>query len=116
MGIPAKRRMEILDEIARLGKQEMKTATSNGSEKPQGGSPITTSAQRRIAELMLELAGLDEVPSATLKHGQKRKRKRLEQSEIPARAGEMGSKQKAVVRVQMSNASPTLTHDRQGSP
>ena len=39
MGIPAKRRMEILDEIARLGKQQKKTPrgiVSTGRRSPKG--------------------------------------------------------------------------------
>jgi hypothetical protein len=70
MGIPAKRRMEILDEIARLGKQQKKTArgiVSTGRRSPKGEVSYDERA-KRIAELALELAGLDE-PPATLKRG-----------------------------------------------
>jgi hypothetical protein len=66
MGIYAKRRMEILAEIARLGKQQKKTTRviiSTGRRSPKGETSYDERA-RRIAELVLELAGLDEVSPA----------------------------------------------------
>jgi hypothetical protein len=68
---PVKRRMEILAEIARLGKQQKKAARgimSTGRRSPKG--EVSYDERARIAELVLELAGLDEFrPPATLKHG-----------------------------------------------
>ena len=66
MGIPAKRRTEILDEIARLGKQQKETARliiSTGRRSPNRGTSYDERA-RRIAELVLELAGLDQASPA----------------------------------------------------
>jgi hypothetical protein len=73
---PVKRRMEILAEITRLGKQQKKSARviiSTGRRSPKGEVSYDQRA-RRIAQLVLELAGLDEFrPPATLKHSKKKK-------------------------------------------
>jgi hypothetical protein len=49
---PVERRMEILAEIARLGKQQKKTATST-SRRSHRGDPDHDERARRIAELVL---------------------------------------------------------------
>jgi hypothetical protein len=61
---PVKRRMEILAEIARLGKQQKKSVRviiSTGRRSPKGDVRYDERA-RRIAGLVLELAGLDKFP------------------------------------------------------
>jgi hypothetical protein len=79
---PVKRRMEILAEITRLGKQQKKTARviiSTGRRSPKGEVSYDERA-RRIAGLVLELVGLGKFP--------------------PARNSEPGQRQKAgTVRV-----------------
>ena len=61
---PVKRRMEILAEIARLGKRQKKTARviiSTGRRSPKGDVSYDERA-RRIAGLVLELVGLEKFP------------------------------------------------------
>jgi hypothetical protein len=61
---PVKRRMEILAEITRLGKQQKKSARviiSTGRRSPKGEVSYDQRA-RRIAQLVSELTGLDEFP------------------------------------------------------
>jgi hypothetical protein len=63
---PAKRRMEIVAEIFRPGEQQKRTARaiiSAGRRSPKGEIGYDERTQR-IGELVLELCGLDGVPSA----------------------------------------------------
>ena len=73
---PVKRRMEILAEITRLGKQQKKTARviiSTGRRSPKGDVRYDERA-RRIAGLVLELAGLEKFPHTQLAARPKTKR------------------------------------------
>lgn len=61
---PVKRRIQIVAEIARLGERQKKTARvvmSTGRRSPKGEVRYDERA-RRIAELVLELSGIDKFP------------------------------------------------------
>jgi hypothetical protein len=75
---PVKRRMEILAEITRLGKQQKKSARviiSTGRRSPKGEVSYDQRA-RRIAQLVLELTGLDEYAPSTLNSAKKKRPER----------------------------------------